>query len=132
MATGEHWGYQRCGRYAYQRVLMHSTNPDHLVPSPPSLTDIPPLRLPTGTRAGAHTGYGDQHGAATGWTTGCEGTHRGSRCPVLADATEHRGLYVRRRRTRRHPGGPRLRQRTDEEFRPYSVGARQTRVTLRR
>jgi hypothetical protein len=32
MATGEHWGYQRCGRYAYWRVLMHSTNPDHLVP----------------------------------------------------------------------------------------------------
>ena len=45
MATGEHWGYQRCGRYAYQRVLMHSTNPDHLVPSTPSLTDIPPLQV---------------------------------------------------------------------------------------
>ena len=30
------------------------------------------------------------------------------------------------------PGGPRLRQRTDEEFRPYSVCAGQTRVTLRR
>jgi len=45
MATGEHWGYQRCGRYAYQRVLMHSTNPDHLVPSTPSLTDIPPLEV---------------------------------------------------------------------------------------
>ena len=29
MATGEHWGYQRCGRYAYQRVLIHTTNPDH-------------------------------------------------------------------------------------------------------
>ena len=25
MATGEHWGYQRCGRYAYQRVLIHTT-----------------------------------------------------------------------------------------------------------
>jgi hypothetical protein len=43
MATGEHWGYQRCGRYAYQRVLMHSTNPDHLAPSTSSLMDIPPL-----------------------------------------------------------------------------------------
>ncbi len=28
----------------YQKVLMHSTNPDHLVPSTTSLTDIPPLR----------------------------------------------------------------------------------------
>ena len=34
---------QRCGRYEYQRVLMHPTNPDHLVPSTPSLTYIPPL-----------------------------------------------------------------------------------------
>ena len=41
MATGEHWGYQRCGRYAYWRVLMHSTNPDQLVPSTPSPTDTP-------------------------------------------------------------------------------------------
>ena len=45
MATGEHWGYQRCGRYAYQRVLVHTTNPDHLMPSTPSLTDIPPLQV---------------------------------------------------------------------------------------
>ena len=41
---GVHWTWQRCGRYEYRKVLMHSTNPDHLVPSPPSLTDIPPLR----------------------------------------------------------------------------------------
>jgi hypothetical protein len=27
------WTWQRCCRYKYQRVLMHSTNPDHLVPS---------------------------------------------------------------------------------------------------
>ena len=45
MATGEHWGYHRCGRYAYWRVLMHSTNPDHLVPSTPSLTDTPTLEI---------------------------------------------------------------------------------------
>ena len=45
MATGEHWGYQRCGRYAYCRVLMHSTNPDQLVPSTPSLTDTPTLEI---------------------------------------------------------------------------------------
>jgi enamine deaminase RidA (YjgF/YER057c/UK114 family) len=34
----------------------------------------------------------------------------------LCFPSEHRGLYVRRRRTRRPPGGPRLRQHTDEEF----------------
>ena len=44
MATGEHLGYQRCGRYAYQRVLIHTTN-DHLAASTPSLTDIPPLEV---------------------------------------------------------------------------------------
>ena len=42
---GVHWTWQRCGRYEYQKVLMHSTNPDHLVPSTPSLTDIPPLQV---------------------------------------------------------------------------------------
>jgi hypothetical protein len=35
------WTWQRCGRYKYQKVLVHTTNPDHLVPSTPSLTDIP-------------------------------------------------------------------------------------------
>src|SRR6476469_6255201 len=30
---GVHWTWQRCGRYKYRKVLMHSTNPDHLVPS---------------------------------------------------------------------------------------------------
>ena len=30
---GLHWTWQRCGRYEYRKVLMHSTNPDHLVPS---------------------------------------------------------------------------------------------------
>ena len=34
MPTGEHWSYQRCGRYAYQRVLVHTANPDHLVHGP--------------------------------------------------------------------------------------------------
>src|SRR3954462_8168595 len=30
---GLHWAWQRCGGYEYRKVLMHSTNPDHLVPS---------------------------------------------------------------------------------------------------
>ena len=36
---------QRCGRYEHRPVLMCSTNPDHLEPSTPSLTDIPPLQV---------------------------------------------------------------------------------------
>jgi len=39
------WRWQRCGRYKYQKVLVHTTNPNHLVPSAPSLTDIPPLQV---------------------------------------------------------------------------------------
>jgi hypothetical protein len=39
------WRWQRCGRYEYRKVLMHSTNPDHLAASTPSLTDIPPLEV---------------------------------------------------------------------------------------
>jgi hypothetical protein len=39
------WTSQRFGRYKYQKLLVHTTNPDHLVPSTPSLTDIPPLEV---------------------------------------------------------------------------------------
>jgi hypothetical protein len=42
---GVHWTWQRCGRYEYQKVLTHTTNPDHLVPSTPSLTDTPTLEI---------------------------------------------------------------------------------------
>jgi hypothetical protein len=46
MATkGWTWTSQRCGRYKYQKVLVHTTNPDHLAASTPSLTDIPLLRV---------------------------------------------------------------------------------------
>jgi hypothetical protein len=30
---GLHLTWQRCGRYEYQKVLVHSTKPDHVVPS---------------------------------------------------------------------------------------------------
>jgi hypothetical protein len=42
---GLHWTWQRCGRYRYQKVLVHSTNRGHLVPSTPSPTNVPPLRI---------------------------------------------------------------------------------------
>jgi len=38
------WTWQRCGRYKCQKVLVHTTNPDHLVPSTPPLADVPPLQ----------------------------------------------------------------------------------------
>jgi len=47
---GLHWAWQRCGRYKYQKVLMHSTNPDHLVPSRPP--NGPPLRIAAEYAAG--------------------------------------------------------------------------------
>jgi hypothetical protein len=45
--AGKGWTstWQRCGRYKYQKVLVRTTNPDHPVPSTPSLTDIPPLQV---------------------------------------------------------------------------------------
>ena len=39
------WTWQRCGRYKYRKVLVHTTNPDHLVPSTPPLADVPPLQV---------------------------------------------------------------------------------------
>jgi len=42
---GWKWTWQQCGRYKYQKLLVHTTSADHLVPSTPSLTDIPPLQV---------------------------------------------------------------------------------------
>ncbi len=44
-SKGWTWTWQRCGRYKYQKLLVHTTNPDHLAASTPSLTDIPPLQV---------------------------------------------------------------------------------------
>ena len=46
------WTWQRCGRYKYQMLLVHTTNPDHLAASTTSLTGVRPYGPPTGTRAG--------------------------------------------------------------------------------
>jgi hypothetical protein len=45
--AGKGWvkGMHRSGRYTYREVLAHTTNPDHLVPTTPSLTDVPPLQV---------------------------------------------------------------------------------------
>jgi hypothetical protein len=57
VSKGWTWTRQRCGRYDYQKVLVHTTNPDHLVPSTPSLTDIPPLRAADGYADGRPRGH---------------------------------------------------------------------------
>ena len=44
-AKGWKWTWQRCGCYAYQKCLVHSTNPDHLAASVPSATNVSPLRI---------------------------------------------------------------------------------------
>jgi len=44
-AKGWAWTWQRCGRYAYRKCLIHTTNLDHLVPKVPSPTNTPPLRI---------------------------------------------------------------------------------------
>jgi hypothetical protein len=44
-AKGWTWTLQRCGRYEYRKCLMHLTNPDHLVASVPSQTNLPPLPI---------------------------------------------------------------------------------------
>jgi hypothetical protein len=44
---------QRCGRYKYQKLLVDTTNPDHVAASKPSLTDIP--QRATGSRCQSWT-----------------------------------------------------------------------------
>jgi hypothetical protein len=51
-ATAKGWTWQRCGRYDYRQCLTHSTNPDHLVPSVPSPTNVSPLRIAARYAAG--------------------------------------------------------------------------------
>jgi hypothetical protein len=50
------WTSQRCGRYKYQKVLVHSTNPDHLIPRKPSPMNVPPLRAADGYAGGRPRG----------------------------------------------------------------------------
>ena len=68
----------------------------------------------------------DRPGAATGRTTGGDGADSPGSPAALAQAAQRRGLCVRRRRNRRHPGRPRLRQRADQDHRHVPVGAGQT------
>jgi hypothetical protein len=46
------WTSQRCGRYAYRKILVHTTNPDHLMPTTPSPIDIPALAVGPRYRSG--------------------------------------------------------------------------------
>jgi hypothetical protein len=44
-AKGWTWTWQRRCRYECRKCLTYFTNPDHLVPSVPSPTSMPPLRI---------------------------------------------------------------------------------------
>jgi hypothetical protein len=55
-APGWTWTWQRCGRYEYRKCLTHLTNPDHLVASVPSPTNVPPLRIAARYLAGRKHG----------------------------------------------------------------------------
>ena len=55
-AKGWAWTWQRCGRYDYRKCLTHLTNPDHLVPSVPSPTNVPRLRIADRYAAGRKGG----------------------------------------------------------------------------
>ena len=57
-ATAKGWTltWQRCGRYDYRKCLAHWTNPDHLVASVPSPTNLPPLRIAARYAAGRRHG----------------------------------------------------------------------------
>ena len=44
-AKGWMWALQRCDRCNYRKCLVHLTNPDHLIASVPSPTDVSPLRI---------------------------------------------------------------------------------------
>ncbi|HXO53422.1 MAG TPA: hypothetical protein VN888_20880 [Mycobacterium sp.] len=45
--AGKGWvnGMMRCGRYTYHEVVIHTTNPPHLVPSTPSPTTVAPVQI---------------------------------------------------------------------------------------
>lgn len=57
-ATANGWTrtWQRCGHYEYLKCLTHSTNPDHLLPSVPSPTNVTPLRIADRYAAGRKHG----------------------------------------------------------------------------
>lgn len=57
-ATAKGWTrtWQRCRRYDYRKCLTHLTNPDHLVASVPSPTNLPPLRIAARYAAGPKHG----------------------------------------------------------------------------
>jgi hypothetical protein len=57
-ATAKGWTrtWQRCGRYDYRKCLTHLTNPDHLVASVPSPTNLPPLGIAARYAAGPKHG----------------------------------------------------------------------------
>jgi hypothetical protein len=44
--------WMRSGRYTYRKVVVHTTNPDHLIPSAGTSSDRPPLQVALRYREG--------------------------------------------------------------------------------
>jgi hypothetical protein len=44
--------WMRSGRYTYRKVVVHTTNPNHLIPSTGTPSDRPPLRVALRYREG--------------------------------------------------------------------------------
>jgi hypothetical protein len=44
--------WMRSGRYIYRKVVVHTTNPDHLIPSAGTPSDRPPLQVALRYREG--------------------------------------------------------------------------------
>jgi hypothetical protein len=44
---GKGWvsGWMRSGRYTYRKVVVHTINPDHLIPCAGTPSDSPPLQV---------------------------------------------------------------------------------------
>ena len=63
----------------------------------------------------------DGQGAAARWSDGRFGAHAGTRLIAVAPASQRWSPHLRRRRTRRHPRGPRTCRRALEEHRQHPM-----------
>ena len=46
--------WMRSGRYTYRKVVVHTANPDHLIPSADTPSDRPPLQVALRYREGRY------------------------------------------------------------------------------
>jgi hypothetical protein len=110
---------------------VHRLHPRGRTTAPVSRRDGRRCELDRGVAACPRSGGGtrrDAPGAAARRATGRDGAHRRPGRTVLAVAAQFRRAHIRRRRTRRHLGGARLHEHSDNHPRHHPVGARQARL----